>query len=93
MFQFEKSQFSILGHYMGAVTVISQPPFVSRLVLTLHKGHHLEGSVGMTEFPCKLAEGFGFHALPVSLMHWGLKLGMWAYFFWSKIHPFKAGDV
>lgn len=76
MFHLEKSQFYSLGHYRDAVTIISQLPFVSRLVLTLHKGHHLEGSVGMTEFPCKPDEGFGLQALPVSLMHWGLKLGI-----------------
>lgn len=89
VFHFEKSQFYILGYYTGAVTVISQLPFVSRLVLVLHKGHHLEGSVGMTEFLCK-PEGFGPKTLPVSLMHWQLKVGMWAYSFWGKTHPFSV---
>lgn len=47
----------------------------------------------MMEFPCKPAEGFGLQALPVSLVHWGLNLGMWVYSFWGKTHPFNAGNV
>lgn len=92
MFHFEKSQFYVLGHYTEAVTVISQLPLVSRLVLALHKGYHLQESVGMTEFLCEPAGGFVFQALPVSLMHWRLKLGMWAYSFWGKTHPFNTGN-
>lgn len=92
MFHVEKSQFYVLGHYPEAVTVTSQVPFVSRLGLAVHKGRYLEGSVAMTEFLCEPAEGFGLQALPVSLMHWGLKLGMWAYSIWGKTQPFNVGN-